>query len=73
MLQSPTPASGPLSVLFGRQHPAGQDGIEQPLVVLFVLIGVGDGKLRDGVVEVVAAAQVAGDHGGPRSPGVRVG
>jgi hypothetical protein len=70
-MQSPIPASGALSVLYGRQHPAGRDGFEQLLIVLFVLVGVGDGKVRDGVVKVLVATQVAGDHGGPRGPGMR--
>ena len=70
-MQSPIPASGALSVLYGRQNPAGRDGFEQLLVVLFVLVSVSDGKVRDGVVKVLVAAQVAGDHGGPRGPGVR--
>src|SRR5260370_17666037 len=56
------PGCPALSVLYGRQHPSGRDGFEQPPVVLFVLVGVGDGKVRDGVLQVLAPAQL------PRNP-----
>jgi len=42
-------------------------------VVLFRLIGVRYGELADGLVEFLAAAQVAADRGGVAAFGVRAG
>ena len=32
-------------------------------VVAFALIGIGDGEVSDGLIELVALAEIAADHG----------
>src|SRR5262249_31252429 len=61
------------SLADGGQHARVGDGIAQPLVVPVVLVGVGEREVGDGVVEVLATAQVARDDGCPPGPGVRPG
>src|SRR6202012_626325 len=56
-----------------RRQPPALDRVEQPLVVKLILFRVGDRELLDGQVELVAGAQVTGDHRGPTGPGVRPG
>src|SRR5262249_18924819 len=66
-------AAGLLLLADGRHPPRAGDGLQQPLVIPLVLAGVGDREVRGGVVEVLAAAELAGDHRRPPGPGVRAG
>src|SRR5215468_2414481 len=61
------------SLADGGQHACVGDGLAQPLVIPLILVGVSDREVGDGLVDVLAAAHVARDHGGPPGPGVRPG
>src|SRR6478736_5507531 len=52
---------------------AGLDGVEEGLVLAFVLVGVGGGEVGDGFVEDVAGKQVGGDGDPVAGAGVDAG
>src|ERR1700733_8216016 len=68
-LTSPAPPSA-TSQAFLSDDPPGLHGFEYRIVVTLVLVGVGVGELRDGLVEGVRAAEVGGDGDGVTGPGV---
>ncbi len=53
-----------------RLDAPGLNGVDKALVVLFVLVGVRDGKSRDRPVEVIPAAKVTGNLRGPPGAGM---
>src|ERR1700733_1788815 len=69
LLTSPAPRA-PMSQALLSDDPPGLDGFKDRVVVTLVLVGVGVGELRDGLVEDVRAAQVSGDGDGVSRPGV---
>ena len=51
----------------------GTDGLQENIVVAFALIGIRDREVGDGLVELVALAQVAADLGGLARAGMGMG
>src|ERR1700693_4362890 len=66
---SPAPLAPMSQALLSDDSP-GLDGFEYRVVVTLVLVGVGVGELRDGLVEDVRATQVSSDGNGVTGPGV---
>src|ERR1043165_4535992 len=65
-------AARPSQTVLGG-YPPGLRRVDQGLVVTLVLIGVGDGELRDGAVEDIRAAKVGGDGDAVAGAGVPPG